>query len=430
MKKIQFMLLLFIILQLFAQTDYPTGSVIFIHPDGTGLASWNATRILFEGPDGMLNWDRIDHVGFYRSHMTDVLTSSSHSGATVHAYGVKVKQDSYGMNGPEPLTALSGKNKSIMQEAMEAGIRVGIVNTGSVVEPGSAVFVASTESRRNDEEITKQVIESGADVIFCGGEEWMLPIGVKGVHTLDGRRTDGVNLIEKAQELGYVVIYDNDQLTQLPRDVKKVLGVFAAAHTFNDEVEEEGIQKGIPLYKESAPSLMEMVKAAVEILSNDGAQFFVVAEEEATDNFGNKNNAIGTLTAHKKADDALGYVLSYIEENPNTLLITASDSEASGMELLGEPEDKMSRNANLPETDRNGAPIDGINGTGTKPFISAPDKNGNTFPFEILWSSYSDIYGSVIAKAAGLNAELMKLNFDNTDVYRMMYATLFGVYLK
>jgi hypothetical protein len=36
----------------------------------------------------------------------------------------------------------------------------------------------------------------------------------------------------------------------------------------------------------------------------------------------------------------------------------------------------------------------------------------------------------VIARAAGLNAELMKLNFDNTDVYRMMYVTLFGVYLK
>jgi alkaline phosphatase len=219
MKKLLSLVLLLLSIQLIAQTDYPTGNVIFIHPDGTGLASWNATRILFEGPDGMLNWDRIPNVGFYRSHMSDVLTSTSHSGATVHAYGVKVKQDSYGMNGTEPVTALSGKNKSIMQEAMEAGIRVGLVNTGSVIEPGSAVFVASTESRRNSEEITKQVIESGADVIFCGGEEWMLPKGVKGVHAFEGRRTDGVNLIEKAQELGYVVIYDKDQLAELPRDV-------------------------------------------------------------------------------------------------------------------------------------------------------------------------------------------------------------------
>lgn len=430
MRKLLSLIIALLSIQLFAQTELPTGNVIFIHPDGTGLASWNATRILYKGPDGMLNWDRMTNVGFYRSHMTDVLTSSSHSGATVHAYGVKVKQDSYGMNGKEPVTSLSGKNKSIMDEAMETGIKVGIINTGSVVEPGSAVFVASTESRRNSEDITKQVIESGADLIFCGGEEWMLPKGVKGIHTEDGRRTDGINLIEKAQELGYVVIYDKDQLKELPRDVKKVLGVFATVHTFNDQTEEDLIEKGIPLYKESAPSLAEMVQAAVEILSNNGNQFFLVAEEEATDNFANINNAVGNLTAHKLADDALGYVLNYIEENPNTMLITASDSEASGMDVMGIPEKYMKRDENLPETDHNGAPIDGINGTASKPFISAPDKNGLTFPFKILWSSSGDLYGSVIAKAAGLNAELMNLNFDNTDVYRMMYATLFGVYLK
>lgn len=430
MKKLTIVILFFLSAQLFAQADYPTGNVIFIHPDGTGLSTWNATRILFEGPDGILNWDKIPNVGFYRSHMENSLTSSSHSGATVHAYGVKVKQDSYGMNGTEPVTSLSGKNKSIMQEAMEAGIRVGLVNTGSVVEPGSAVFVASTESRKNNEEITKQVIESGADVIFCGGEEWMLPKGVKGVHTEEGRRTDGINLIEEAQELGYVVIYDKDQLAELPRDVEKVLGVFAAVHTFNDKSEEELSEKGLPLYKESAPTLMEMVKAAVEILSHNGEQFFLVAEEEATDNFANKNNAIGNLTAHKRADDALGYTLQFVNENPNTLLITTSDSEASGMELLGPPEQYMPRDKKLPAADKNGAPIDGRTGTGTEPFISAPDKNGTTFPFSILWSSYHDLYGSVIVRTAGLNSDLVKINFDNTDVYRVMYATLFGIYLK
>lgn len=429
MKKISIVLIIFIFLQISAQTEIPTGNVIFIHPDGTGLASWNATRILFEGPDGMLNWDKIENVGFYRSHMLDVLTSTSHSGATVHAYGVKVKQDSYGMNGKEPVTSLSGKNKSIMEEAMDAGIRVGLVNTGSIIEPGSAAFVVSTESRKNDEEITKQVIESGADLIFAGGEEWMLPQGVKGVHTEEGKRTDGINLIQKAQELGYIVIYDKDQLAELPRDVEKVLGVFASAHTFNDKPEEELIENNIPLYKESAPTLKEMVQAAVEILSNKGEQFFLVAEEEATDNFANNNNAIGTLTAHKRADDAIGYVLDYIDENPNTLMITTSDSEASGLEVLGLPEEYMSPDENLPEKDHNGAPIDGIEGSGSKPFISAPDKNGRTFPFQILWSTFSDVYGSVIVKAAGLNSELIKLNFDNTDVYRMMYAVLFGIYL-
>ncbi|MDZ7763763.1 MAG: alkaline phosphatase [Melioribacteraceae bacterium] len=415
---------------IFAQDSLRTGNVIFIHPDGTGLSSWNATRIYFEGPDGMLNWDKIPNIGFYRSHFENSLTASSHAGATVHAYGVKVKQDSFGLNGTDTITARSGKQMSIMQEAMAAGIRVGIVNTGTIVEPGSAVFVASSESRRNKEKITKRVIESGADLILSGGEEWMLPKGMEGVHTDEGRRTDGINLIERAQELGYVVIYDKYQLEDLPRDVKKVLGVFAAHNTFNDRPEEELAELGLPLYKESAPSLLEMTKAAVEILSNHGEQFFLVAEEEATDNFANKNNAIGNLTAHKKADETLGYALDYVTKNPNTLLLTASDSEASGMDILGPPEGKyINRNENLAPADDNGAPVDGVGGTGTKPFISSPDKNGNTFPFAVLWTSYHDLYGSVIAKSAGLNSDLLKINNDNTEMYRIMYATLFGVYL-
>jgi alkaline phosphatase len=39
--------------------DVNTGNVIFIHPDGTGLANWNALRILYYGPDGETNWDKL-----------------------------------------------------------------------------------------------------------------------------------------------------------------------------------------------------------------------------------------------------------------------------------------------------------------------------------------------------------------------------------
>ena len=35
--------------------DINKGNVIFIHPDGTSLATWNATRILYYGTDGTLN---------------------------------------------------------------------------------------------------------------------------------------------------------------------------------------------------------------------------------------------------------------------------------------------------------------------------------------------------------------------------------------
>ena len=84
----------------------------------------------------------------------------------------------------------------------------------------------------------------------------------------------------------------------------------------------------------------------------------------------------------------------------------------------------------LPDTAKNGAPLDGINGTGTLPFMTAKDKNGKQFQFAVAWSTSDDVYGSVIAKAEGLNAEMLKGKIDNTEIYRIMYATLFGKILN
>ena len=83
----------------------------------------------------------------------------------------------------------------------------------------------------------------------------------------------------------------------------------------------------------------------------------------------------------------------------------------------------------LPRTEENGAPLDGREGTATPPFTAAPDRFGNRLRFGICWASTGDLGGGVVAKAHGLNAHLLPQNVDNTDIYRMMYATLFGRWL-
>lgn len=46
------------------------------------------------------------------------------------------------------------------------------------------------------------------------------------------------------------------------------------------------------------------------------------------------------------------------------------------------------------------------------------------------WVGTNDVAGGIVSRAEGLNAELLRTEFrsrfDNTDVYRLMYATLFG----
>ena len=410
-------------------TDAPAlGSAIFLHPDGASPSHWGAARLVTVGPDGLLAWDRLEHVGLYRGHLTNSVASSSHGGATVHAYGVKVPYDSYGMRGQEPLTSLSGKPHGIMTEAVEAGLATALINSGHLAEPGTGVFVASAPSRGDVEEITRQVIESGVDIILGGGEVLLLPEGERGVFGFPGVRRDGRNLIDRARELGYEVVYTREELLALPDDTERVLGIFSASQTFNDRSEQVLLDSGLPFYVRTAPTIGEMTAKALRMLETRDARFFMVAEEEGSDNFANQNNAAGTLEALTRADAAFAAALDHLEREPGTLLITAADSDAGGMEVWP-VRDPTAFNQPLPANAENGAPIDGVTGARGLPFVAQADDAGVELRFGIAWAAHADVMGGIVARAHGLNAELLPPAVDNTDIYRMLYATLFGRWL-
>lgn len=404
------------------------GSVIFIHPDGSGLGAWAALRNLDRGPDGYLNWDRLSHLGVYRGHLGNSLVSSSNGGATAHAFGVKPEYDDYGVDPDAPFTSLSGHPCSVMTEALRAGKAVAVINSGHICEPGTGVFLSSARNRNLTDEISLEIVESGADIILSGGEVLLLPEGVVGRHGEPGERQDGRNLIELARQRGYRVVFDRREMEALPDDAGRVLGVFAANHTFHDEPEEDLADKGLPLFEPDAPSVAEMTAVALRLLAHDGRPFLLVVEEEGTDNFANDNNAPGTLEALRRADAAIGEALAFQREHPDVLLLTAADSYAGGM-LVHKVNDADAFERPLPEHMKNGAPLDGRAGTATLPLVAAPDRAGTRFRFAVTWAGYADLGGGVVARAHGLNAELLPASVDNTDIYRMMYATLFGVWL-
>jgi alkaline phosphatase len=176
-----------------------TGSAIFYHVDGAGIAQWQMARMVMAGPDGEINWDKLPHVAVYRGHAEDTVTPSSNAGATMHAYGVKVPYEGYGTDkdGKRPLSA-AGRRKSIMEEAKERGIAVGVINTGGAAEPGTACFLTSVADRESGDEIVAQLVESGADLILVGGEEYFLPEGTRGRFGV-GKREDKRNLVEEAE---------------------------------------------------------------------------------------------------------------------------------------------------------------------------------------------------------------------------------------
>jgi glycerophosphoryl diester phosphodiesterase len=431
--------------------------VIFIHPDGTSPSHYGAARFLEVGPDGRLNWDKLDKSGVYLGHMEDQLGGTSNGGAITHATGAKVFAESFGFEqGNTPIKSLSGTNKTIVEEARDAGKVTALVQSGAIFEPGTAAFVAKTQEivnpdgtrtvpRAQQAEIAKQVINSGVNFIMGGGELNLIPVGEKGFHgtaaEYDALSTSSLvrpkeNLIELAKKAGYTIVYNEQQLNDLldpkktPVTPTKVLGVFAPIHTFNDRPEEALAAANLPLYKESAPTIGEMLELTQKLMEkhpNFKNGSIAIVEEEGSDNFGNNNNAAGTIEGTLRADKAIGTALNFIDRHPNTLLLTAADSDAGGLQVVdvASPTANVGTINNNPTTNARPIPLDGKNGAGTAPFLSAPDANGDRLPFAVGWASTPDFSGSIVSKAHGLNSEKLPATADNTVIYELMYETLF-----
>jgi glycerophosphoryl diester phosphodiesterase len=455
-----------------------TGNVIFIHPDGTSPSHYMALRNIDLGPDGRLNWDNMSNAGVYLGHMENQLTGTSNAGAVTHANGVKVFNESFGLNEDQSqVTPASGKvGMTILEEAIASGKATALIQSGHLAEPGTAAFAAETTNRDGNDirardkyaEIIEQVIRSGTNVIMGGGELYMLPIGTTGFHVtpeLDASETSPerrptINLIELAQSLGYTVVYTEEQLNEvMSGDIvpEKLLGVFAADHTFDDRTEEElGLNSAnpSPLYVATAPTVAEMLDAALKIVENDPDGFFAVVEEEGTDNFGNNNNAAGTIEAMRRADAAIGVAMDYVNtQDPNTLVVTAADSDAGGMQtfqftpysrpsgnltsdpVLGDTEIQVPFiNVNPTTTNDTRNYLDGANGSTAseefpwESFASVDSLDGPMGNFAIAWAGTPDFPGSIVAKSYGMNADLLPSTLDNTEIYKLMYKTLFGLY--
>lgn len=426
-----------------------TGNVIFIHPDGSSPSMFGAARFASQGPDGRLNWDLMSDSGVYLGHMENQLTGTSNAGAVTHAMGVKAPAVSFGLDeAGESLVSASGKRgMTIMEEAISAGKSTAVINSGFIAEPGSGAFLAEVQNRSDVAGITEQIVGSGVDVILGGGEIHYLPVGTVGRFGRQGIRTDGRNLIAEAQAKGYTVVYTLDELKALPSGTTKLLGIFAAEDTYNDATEEANAAAGLGNYgqpgNEKPPTVAEMLTAALNILSKNPNGFMVVLEEEGTDNFGNPNNTPGTLEALLRADAAIGVAQEFIRNvDPNTLLITAADSEAGGLQVW-QPTPFA---PGFPSTPQSTTPTIGVNPTGVSAqnvsnpldgatgrvapwtaLTSQPSLDGPMGNFAVGWVGTPDFAGSIVSKTYGLNADLLPSTLDNTEIYKLMYQTLFGI---
>src|SRR5687767_12683416 len=165
--------------------EKPT-NIILVIGDGMGLAHIALTEYLHRPPSPLA---RMDVIGLQKTHSFTNLETDSGAAGTAISCGVKTSNAMIGM-GPDS-TAI----KTIMEFAIENGLKTGFVVTSSVVHATPAAFYAHVGSRGSYEEIAKQLTYSGIDVFVGGGEKYFYD-----------RNTDKKDLIQILNESDYEVI--------------------------------------------------------------------------------------------------------------------------------------------------------------------------------------------------------------------------------
>jgi alkaline phosphatase len=374
------------------------------------------------GIDGRLAWDALPQVAIYLGPTRDAVNQSSNAGATTHAYGVRATLDSYGIIDGQVPVAASGKAMSLMAEAKAAGKFTAIFNSSSMTEPGTGVFLASAPNRDDEDDIAAQILGAGPDIALGGGEGFWLPKSVAGRHG-EGFRADERNLVEEAKAAGYTVVFTKDALNALPMNTVKVIGLFAHDDTFNEDTEEGLAAAGLAAFQPQAPRFDEMLAFILPRAASNGEGYFIIGNEEATDNLSGENNTTATLEAAAGADRAIALALAEAKTNPALTVVVASDSDNGGMNAtsddLDDPEDLPRP---LPTRTASGSLLDSDGG---QPFLTPPSATGERIPFYITWASDSDSAGGTVARAIGPGAAKIEGTIDATQVYKALYLGLF-----
>ncbi|MDU2241435.1 MAG: alkaline phosphatase [Paenibacillus sp.] len=388
-----------------AQTPSPavaassqTKNVILFVGDGMGNAARNAIRLATVGEKGKLAMDDMPYAGLVHTSSTSAVTDSAAS-ATAYASGVKTYNGAIGMD------ANKKPVKTIMEYAKQAGLSTGVVTTSQVTDATGAAFGAHVENRSAQSDIALQFLtKSKVDVLLGGGEDFWFPAGNPGAFQDEpaedpsekSKGTQG-NLVDKAKQLGYTYVNNKEDLQKAKGG--KLLGLFANEEMFQQREEGDG-----DIYN-PVVSLPDMTKKAIDTLSKNKKGFFLMVEEEATDEMAHENNAALTIKAGQQLDKAVQVAKDFAKKNPDTLVLVLADHETGGLSI-----------ESVDAEDESGDAISKEDG----PFAIAGSKE----QFIVDWTTSGHTAVDIPVTAMGKNANLFTGVFENTEIFTKMMKAL------
>jgi alkaline phosphatase len=253
-------------------------------------------------------------VGSMLSHsLTSVVTDSSAASAA-WAVGRKI------VNGGVSMYPDGRELTTILELARDAGRATGLITTTRLTHATPAAWIAKVEDRGLEDEIAAQYFRFRPDVLLGGGR----------FHFAAGGREDGRDLEGEFARAGYRVVGTGDELGEAVRNARSarpVLGAFTDDH-LPYEIDRR-------FQRAAGPSLAEITRSGLALLAGHPDGFVVQIEAGRIDHANHANDPGAAVWDILAADEAMGVVRDFVDRNPDTLLIMASDHATGGQGVYG-----------------------------------------------------------------------------------------------
>ncbi|NQV02409.1 MAG: alkaline phosphatase [Bacteroidia bacterium] len=202
---------------------------------------------------------------------------------------------------------------TILEAAKLQGKSTGLVMTSEFTHATPAAFSAHTHDRDNEEAIAIQIVHNNLNVVFGGGVQYLDP----------ARRKDGLDLFNVLRTRNYQLVTTVDQFEALAPADSLVYGLFAEDYLPND----------LDRNPAEVPSLAEMTRKAIEILSENPNGFFLMVEGSKIDWSAHANDPVGIITEFLAFDDAVKEAMDFANRDGYTAVVIAPDHGNSGISL-------------------------------------------------------------------------------------------------
>lgn len=279
-------------------------NVIIMVGDGMGIGQIEVARLLEKGKEGRLFLQTLPNVGLVQTFSSDNIVTDSAAAGTALATGVKTLNSRVGM------TPAGQAADSLADLFKKQGKSVGLISTNTIVDATPASFGASTESRRQQAEIARQLLANGYEVLLGGGSRYF-----------GAKKQKGPDLVPQFKEKGYTVVKDKNELAAAGNP-EKLLGLFHKSYMnyYQDKDERNSLE----------PSILEMTQAAITSLSKNPNGFFLMSEGARIDHAAHAADVTGVWKETVEFDKAVEYAVNWAKKEGNTMVVVVADHETMG----------------------------------------------------------------------------------------------------